>query len=58
LASQANLSQASSLSIKLEKGTYLYQTLSSFASRTQTPLITELDRLGVEYRPYWIANMI
>ena len=36
----------------------MYQTLTSFAARTQTPLITELDRLGVDYRPYWIANMI
>ena len=58
LSNQADLSQATSLSTKLEKGTYVYQSLTSFAARTQTPLIIELDRLGVEFRPYWIANMI
>ena len=58
LTTQADLSQANALSTKLEKGTYVYQTLASFAERTQSPLITELDKLGVEYRPYWIANMI
>lgn len=58
LTNQANLSQANALSTKLEKGTYVYQTLTSFAARTQSPLITELERLGVDYRPYWVANMI
>jgi serine protease AprX len=58
LSSQADLSRADSLSTKLEKGTYVYQTLSAFAARTQAPIIAELVRLGVEYRPYWIANMI
>jgi serine protease AprX len=58
LSSQADLSQSSALSTKLEKGTYVYQTLTSFAARTQAPLIAKLESLGVEYRPYWIANMI
>ena len=58
LTNQADLSQANALSTKLEKGTYVYQTLTSFAARTQSPLITELDKLGVDYRPYWVANMI
>jgi serine protease AprX len=58
LSSQADLSAADALPSKLEKGRYVYRTLSSFAKHTQVPLIAELDRLGVEYRPYWIANMI
>ncbi len=58
LSSQADLSTAAILPTKLEKGTYVYQTLTSFAARTQPPLIAELNSLGVEYRPYWIANMI
>ncbi len=58
LSDQADLSGANALSTKLEKGRYVYQTLTSFAERTQSSLIAELDRLGVQYQPYWIANMI
>lgn len=58
LSSQADLSAASTMPTKREKGSYVYQSLVSLAERTQFPLITDLDRLGVEYRPYWIANMV
>ncbi|MFZ0544579.1 MAG: S8 family serine peptidase [Candidatus Promineifilaceae bacterium] len=58
LTEQADLSAANSLSTKLEKGTYVYETLSETAARTQPAVTAELDALGVEYRPYWIANMI
>ncbi len=58
LTSQADLRAAGSLSTKLEKGRYVYQTLVSTAERTQKGLIAELVSLGVEYRPYWIANMV
>ncbi len=58
LTTQADLSAAGSLFTKLEKGRFVYQTLVSTAERTQKGLIAELVSLGVEYRPYWIANMV
>ncbi len=58
LTAQADLSAARSLSTKLEKGWFVYKTLTSLAERTQAPLIAELERLGVAYHPYWIANTI
>jgi subtilisin family serine protease len=58
LAEQADLSQAAGLETKLEKGTYVYQTLTEVAARTQGPILDALDALGVEHRPYWVANMV
>ena len=58
LTSQADLSAANALPTKSQKGWYVYQTLTSLAERTQAPLIAELEKLGVQYRPYWVANMI
>jgi serine protease AprX len=58
LTSQADLSAANALPTKSQKGWYVYQTLTSFAKHTQAPLIAELEKLGVEYRPFWVANMI
>jgi serine protease AprX len=58
LTTQADLSDASRLPTKLEKGRFVYQTLTSVADRTQKPVIADLERLGVEYRAHWIANMI
>jgi uncharacterized repeat protein (TIGR01451 family) len=58
LAAQADLSGAKELPTKLEKGWFVYWALMSIAESTQKPLITELERLGVDYRPYWIVNMI
>jgi uncharacterized repeat protein (TIGR01451 family) len=58
LREQADLREASNLKTKLEKGTYVYQQLTEVAARTQGPILAELADLGVEHRPYWIANMI
>lgn len=58
LAVQADLSAARRLPTKLEKGRYVYETLTGVAEATQGPVRRALDRLGVEYRPYWVANMI
>lgn len=58
LTAQANLSAAKSLPTRLEKGRYVFQALTTIASRTQKGLLIELERLGLEYRPYWIANMV
>ncbi|MCA9940097.1 MAG: S8 family serine peptidase [Anaerolineales bacterium] len=58
LQEQADLSGAAQLSTKLEKGTYVYQELTRVAQATQGPILAALDGLGVNYRPYWVANMI
>ncbi len=58
LADQADLSAAAGLSTKLEKGRYVYETLTRKADATQGPLIAALKARGVDYQPYWVANMI
>ena len=58
LAEQADLSATASMKTKLEKGTYVYETLSALAERTQKPILAQLDALGVEYQAFWVANMI
>ncbi|MCU0294298.1 MAG: S8 family serine peptidase, partial [Thermoanaerobaculaceae bacterium] len=58
LAEQADLSQASELATKDEKGELVVRTLQQTAERTQGPVLEALARLGAEWRPYWIANMI
>lgn len=58
LADQADLSGAAALHTKAEKGEYVYRTLAEHAERTQAPLRRALDQLGVEWRPFWVANMV
>lgn len=58
LSDQADLSGAANLRTKAERGEFVYRTLSEHAERTQGPLRQRLARLGVEYRPFWVANMI
>jgi uncharacterized repeat protein (TIGR01451 family) len=58
LAKQADLSGAAALQTKQEKGQYVYERLREVAGRTQKPLLETLEARGVEFRPYWIANMI
>jgi len=43
---------------KRERGRQVAELLRNHAERTQGPLIERLNQLGVEYRSYWIANMI
>ncbi len=64
LKEQADLSGAKRLTTKLEKGRYVFEQLTSLAERTQKPILQRLQTLSanqpgrVEYRPYWVANMI
>ncbi len=58
LTEQADLSGATSLNTKLEKGNYVFQRLTQVAARTQPALIAALEARGAQYRPFWIANMI
>jgi serine protease AprX len=58
LQDQADLSAAARLPTRLEKGEFVYQTLLDHARRTQKPLLDALDGLGVQYQPFYIANMV
>ncbi len=58
LTAQADLSRADALTTKRAKGQYVYETLTAIAERTQGPVRRALERLGVAYRPFWVANMI
>lgn len=58
LADQAHLSGANDLESKQEKGRYVYQQLVAAASRSQGPIVQFLAEEGVEYRTFWVANMI
>jgi serine protease AprX len=58
LTETADLSHVAALPSKEAKGRAVYDALRAVAQRTQAPLRAELDRLGVEYRPYYIVNML
>lgn len=58
LKEQADLSGAAALPTKDEKGQYVYEQLTAVANRTQPAVTAVLDGLEVEYRPFWVANMI
>jgi len=58
LTEQADLSHVAGLPTKEAKGRAVYDTLRAVAQRTQAPLRAELDALGVEYRPFYVVNML
>jgi serine protease AprX len=58
LNEQADLSPAAVLKTRQEKGEYVFERLSETAQRSQAPLVAALQAQGVEYRAYWIANML
>ena len=58
LAEQADLSGTKRHRDKLGKGTFVFETLTGLAERTQAPVLEALDARGVAHRSYWVANMI
>jgi serine protease AprX len=58
LEEQADLSRAADLPTREAKGAFVFHTLSELAKRTQQPILDELASRGVDFRPYWVANMI
>lgn len=58
LKEQADLSGATALETKREKGQYVFEQLRGVAMRTQKSTLEELARNGAEFRPFWITNMI
>lgn len=55
---QADLSGAAELTTKQEKGEYVFQQLTATASRSQESLINSLENQKVNYRSYWVVNMV
>lgn len=58
LREQADVSASQSITDRTQRIASVYRTLVDTADRTQAPLRTELDRLGVQYRPHYLINMI
>ena len=58
MAGQADLSAAAGLSGKTARAAYVYQTLSAFAETNQSGIRRQLQQLGAEYQPFWVANML
>ena len=58
LADQADLKGAEALSTKQEKGRYVRDILWEKAQRTQAPILNLLRERKVEYRSFYIVNMI
>ena len=58
LKEQADLSLASALPTKLEKGTYVYRQLQEIAQRSQSSLLADFEAAGIEHQSFWVANMI
>mgnify|MGYP006288032267 CR=1 FL=1 len=58
LEEQADVSAAYEMSDRVERLSYVRETLIETAERSQAPVRAELDRLGVPYRPYYVMNMI
>lgn len=58
LSTQADLGYAATLSDKVAKGRYVYEQLTAVARQTQPAVIAQLNALGADYKPFWIANMI
>ena len=58
LTTQADVSGAEVLKTKEAKGQYVFERLTAVADQTQPAVIAQLDALGVEYKSFWVANMI
>src|SRR5438105_6199921 len=57
MAGQANLSAAYGMKDQDARGWYVYNSLTSYAARTQAGVRAMLDAQGVPYRSFWAANM-
>jgi hypothetical protein len=58
MAEEADVSGAAQLHTKLEKGTYVFETLRTTAERTQKDLLRFLDGQKASYESFYIVNRI
>jgi serine protease AprX len=58
LKDQADLSAATEMNDKDDRGRYVYETLTAVAEQSQAPIRTLLDARSIQYKPYWVSNLI
>jgi serine protease AprX len=58
LADQTNLSAASTMRTKTEKGRYVYDTLRNKSQATQGPILRWLRQRGLEHRSFYLVNAV
>lgn len=58
LQDQADFTEASTIDDLTERRTYVYETLTDHASRSQAELRSWLDTQGIAYTPYYLINAI
>ncbi len=58
LGDQADLSPATNLPTKVEKGSFVYQTLQEKARTTQGPILQWLRERNIEHQSFYIVNVI
>ena len=58
LTEQADLAGAAALGTKVEKGRFVVERLQDVAARTQPAVVAEIRARGLEYRRFWVANMV
>src|SRR5262249_23162272 len=58
LTDQADLSQATSLTTKMEKERFVHDTLWNKSQTTQGPILQWLRDRGIEYRSFYIVNAV
>ncbi len=58
LADQADLSGATALATKGEKGRYVHEALWTKSQATQRPILQWLRERGIEHRSFYIVNAI
>src|SRR5689334_19805470 len=58
LADQANLDGAANFPTKIEKGRFVFQTLSSKAQATQGAILQWMREHGLEHQAFYIVNAV
>jgi len=58
LADQADLAAAAGIADPLERRTFVYDALVEHADETQADIRRSLDRMGIAYTPYYLANAL
>ena len=58
LADPADLSRATNLATKAEKGRYVYEELRNKSQATQGPVLQWLRERGIEHRSFYIVNAV
>lgn len=58
MRAKANLTQVNTIDDWTERGEFVYDALTETAERTQTDVLTLLERHGVQYESFWVVNTI